>query len=373
MNEESSGLLAWIKRNAGYKILAVIIAVLLYAIANDQQNPPTTRSVYVAPQLVNLPDDMVLKSGPPSGVIMVSGQSAAVTSFNAQPIKALIDVGKGKVGVNRLPIVYKYAPGTLDIESSPTTAEVVLERKISSSFLVEPVLDNDAPSGYMYGEPLVRPRKVTVYGSATEVARVGRIIAQVENTDNSRAIESDVLLSAQDLHKQGVDTVQIEPARVHVSVDLKKSQGAKSVLLSAMMTGSPAPGFVVVGYTFAPPMLTITGSQTLLASRSSLTVSLVVDGVSQSEVRTVKIVPPAGLMLQNPEQSSVRVRLDVRRIAPSRSIPVAGAEEPVATPRPSSGTPLRPVPTPAPSAMPAIPLAPAPGSGSNPNETPVKE
>ncbi len=365
------GLVTAVRRNTGYKLLAVAVAVLLYAVANDQQNPPTARPVYVTPQIVNLPNDMVVKSGPPGGPLMVSGQAEAVTAFNAQDVKATIDVSRAKVGVNPLPIVYKYPPGSLDIESAPSTAMVVLEKKQAASFVVEAILDNDAPSGYMYGDPVANPRKVTVYGSASEVARVGRIIAQVENTDNSRAVESDVLLSAQDLHKQGVDTVQIEPSRVHVSVALKKAQGAKAVLLSALMTGSPAPGYVVVGYTFSPPLVTITGTQTLLAARSSLTVPLVIDGIEASETRTVKVVPPAGLMLQNVEDSAVRVRLDVRRIAPRPTPLPSGAE--AASPRPTpTGSPQEhPAAThggaSVPAGKPAVPLA------STPEPTQPKE
>ena len=361
MKDSARLVLALVRRDFGFKVLSVIIGVLLYAVATDQRNPPTTRQVFVSPQIVNLPNDMVIKSSPPGASIMVSGQAAAVTAFNAQSIKATIDVSRARVGVNTLPILYKYPVGALDIESAPPLAEVVLDKKTSSTFFVESVLDNDAPSGYMYGEPTITPPKVTVYGSATEVARVGRIIAQVAN-DNSRAVDTSVLVSAQDLRKQGVDTVQIEPARVRIVVPLKKAQGEKSVLLSALMTGSPAPGFVVVGYAFSPTMITMTGTQTLLAARSSLTVPVEIDNLSETETRLIKITPPAGLMLASPKQSTVRVRLDVRRITPPT--PPAPIEiEPIVRPIPRPSE--LPAPTPAPPTPSPDPEPPAKPKESN--------
>jgi YbbR domain-containing protein len=340
-----------LRRNFGYKLVSVAIAILLYSIANNQLNPHTINEVYVLPEVVDVPDDMVVRTAPSGFTVTVTGPSAAVGTFKSEPIKATVDVARARLGVNKLPIQYKLPSGELDVGAAPAYAEATLERKVRHDWYVDVQFDNEPPPGYAYMEPETTPRKVSVSGLASEVAQVARVIAVVPRAQSAWDINQTVDLIAQNQRQQTVDTVLIEPTRVQVRLGLRRAPTTKSVLLSAEMQGAPAPGFTIAGYEFRPSMVSVTGTQEALSTRSALTVPVDVTGARASFSRTIHVSPPSGIQYQNAADADVRVQIDVRPVggvgalvppvivSPSPKSPTPAPAEVPTTAPPASGVP----------------------------------
>jgi YbbR domain-containing protein len=352
-----SPFLGVVRRNLAYKVLSVFVAALLWAIANAQQNPHVSGDVYVQPEVIGLTDDMVVKAEPPGGMVSIEGPTAAVTAFKAQPIKATVDVSRARVGGSQLPILYKLPPGVL-LSGEPRTAEVTLERKIRTVLNVDVLSDEaSAPPGYEFADPAVEPKSVKVSGLAADVARVARAVAVVRTGQSTGDIYQQVDVIAQTQRQQPVEAVQIDPPRVQVRMVLRRAAASKAVLLSAQVEGTPAPGFAVMGYTFTPQTVTLSGTQEELAARSALAVPISVTGLSAPTTRNVRLTLPAGLSLRNSADATVRVRIDVRPIigpvAPTQPTPKASPTAPAGLPSPSPSpvsAPAAVISTPAPAA-----------------------
>lgn len=307
----------FVRRNFGYKLMALVISVLLYTISHNQLNPHTTNEVYIQPAVVDVPEDLVVRTGPTGFTVTVAGPVLAIAAFKSEPVKATVDISRARLGLNKLPLQYKLPSGDLDIGSAPVYAEVSLDHRAKHEWYVDIPFDNEPPPGYSYQEPVATPRKVNVSGLASEVARVARVIAVVPKAQGAWEVNDQAVdLIAQNASEQTVDTVQIDPPRVQVHIGLRQALTSKALLLSAVMTDTPAAGCVISGYSFLPPMVTVSGTQLALANRSSLTIPVSVAGATASFTRTVPVRLPSGLKFDNPAEQSVRVTVEVRRVAP---------------------------------------------------------
>ena len=323
-----------LRRNFGYKFLSLLVAILLYWIASGQKNPPVKAEFYVQPQVMSLSADLVLK-GPLQGTtVSVSGPAAAVEAYRALEPKAQVDLTAGKVGSDRYPVKYLMPNGfanALEVIGPPVTL-VTLEQKKSVQYYVDPIFDDHPPAGYAYSPAKCTPAAVQVVGLTADVSRVWRVVANVDTSGTPGAISQDVELVAQDIKQQAIDSVQIVPNHVHVTLGLKKTPSTKTVLLSIKLNGTPDPRFEISGYSFVPNTVTISGAQEMLASQSSLVIPVDVDGLRASTTRSVTIQPPSGLRVVG-GSATVKLRLDVKPIATaSPAAPVKPSPPILATP-----------------------------------------
>lgn len=306
-----------LRRNLGYKLLSVGIAILLYVVADNQQSPRTTREVFIEPTVVGLPPNLVVKEPPKGRAVTVVGPAPVLDALRAQSIKAFVDLAGAAPGRVRLPITFTFPSGVRPREDQPGygDAELTLERKATHSYWVEVLGATNPPAGYQYKDPVSAPRTVRVSGREVDMKQVARVVAGLEPSEApGGAIDREVSLVAEDTDKQIVEGVEIVPPTVRVLVGLKDAPDKRSVLLSLVPGGAPAPGFRLEKYTFVPSSLDLVGPRALMAGRSSLEVRVDVSGLRSSTSRRVVVTPPTGLSVKGP--STVLVHL---RIAPESS------------------------------------------------------
>ncbi len=328
----------------GDMILALTVAVLLYFVAYSQRNPHESRDIYVAPEPVGLPRDLVLKSKPNGVTVTVGGPAETIDTLRSTNVKATVDLSQAKPGTTRIPIDVSFPPGVqprVTVDNGPVYAEVVLEKKTRQTYTPDVSYTDNPPAGYAYGDYETEPSSVAVEGLASQVAKVGRVVALVDNAQNKGAIDQTVELVAQDSQRRDINDVSITPSEVRVRVPLKLTPAQKQLILSAELEGIPAPGFYVAGYTFTPTMLTVSGRQETLAPRSSLSIPIDIAGMNASETRSILVTPPPGTAVKG--SARVSLRLDVRPI--------------VATPG-LSPAPPRPRDTPSPLPIPSASASP---------------
>jgi YbbR domain-containing protein len=332
-------MMGLLRRNFGYKCLSLGFAIVLYWIASGQQNPRITQSLPSVELFVTgLPATLVMRAPTPEEMISVSGPAAAVDAFRAQQRKATVDLTQAEPGTHSYPIQYNLPPGYGNdlVVTGPQMVQISLERKARQTFYVDVLFDNTPPAGYAYTDPRATPDQVVVEGSASDLARVQRVVASLNNAGSPGALSSDVTLVAQDKNLQPVDGVTLTPKQARVTLNLKRAPATKTVVLSADLNGTPASGSFINNYNFWPPTLKVSGPPDLLSSRSSLSVPVDVDGIHQSVTRMVTVQPPAGLTIVG-SLSAVRLRLDVKTVAPVTPSPPSGAASPPNVPMTSPG------------------------------------
>ena len=340
-----------LRRNFGYKVFSLLLSSLLFYIAGAQTDPRAKSDNYIQPEIVRLPDVLVVREAPVPVLVQVAGPESALSRLDKQPIKATIDGAAAKPGVNHLPIRLTLPPGVVAVNRPLPFAQFSTERKEQQKYSVDVDFAGTAPAGQEYGDRTVTPSAVVVEGLPEDLKHVARVVASVEREPNELAVERPVTMYAEDDQKRRVEGVTMIPAQVTVRVPLRPVPTTKTMLLSAKLTGKPAPGFRVVTYEISPQSVVVRGAVEAISSRSSLAVPVDVGGVSKTGVRSAALSLPAGLSPQEP-LPPIKVRLVVEPIPG-----VDGAKNLRPSPVPSvAASPGAPVMPNSPAVSPAVPV-----------------
>ena len=321
-----AALLAALRRNVGFKLLSLGIAVLLYLVASFQRVPQTGGRVFLQPEVVGLPEGLANRTGPKGITVTLTGP-AELLDETKEKIRVSIDGSLARPGTLYLPVRYQLPPdlaGLVQIEG-PTTAEVAIEAKVERLMQIQVLYDRgSALPGTEFRNPVVKPARATVIGLGGDVTRVAQVVALLDNADTAGAVDREVPLSALDEKQQAIPSVQLRPDRVKVMLSLRKVPATKTLVVSATLTGSPAPGHQLIGYRFEPPLVTVRGEPGTLAALSSLRVPVDISGIASSQTRTVALPEPPGIVLDKAQ--TVAFIVEVRPFAAPTPLPSPSAK-----------------------------------------------
>ena len=265
-----------LRRNWEYKLLSLALAILLYFIASGQRNPNRTISLSVQPEVGGLPTNLAVKVAPRAEMVSLTGTSTDLDVVRKAGVRASVSAVSGKVGRSALPVQYELPPNVRGrvVVDGPNTVDVELDERTERALPVRVLFENQPPPGYEFQTPSTIPMRVAVTGLSSEVSRVARVVALLDNTRGAGSVEREVPVVAQDEKEQVVSTVQLRPARVQVSLSLRKAPATKVLLLSPQFVGTAAPGARLVDYRFSPASVTVRGETSNLSTLSSLTVPI---------------------------------------------------------------------------------------------------
>lgn len=308
-------MMEFLRRNWEYKLLSLTLSVLLYFIASSQRNPNRTISINVQPEVVGLPDNLAVRMLPKSELLNLTGPAAELELVRKAGVRAVVSATGARAGRSFLPVTYNLPPnvrGRVEVEAPPTL-EVELEERAERPVAVRVLFENQPAPGYEFQPPKTNPSRVLVTGLASDVEKVARVVALLDNTGGA-AVEREVPVVAQDAKEQVVSSVILKPARVVATLAIRKAPATKALLLSPELTGTPALGVRLTDYRFVPATVTVRGETASLAALTALRVPVSVEGLARSETRTVTLAPPPGVTLTT--RPDVRLILSVQGGAP---------------------------------------------------------
>jgi YbbR domain-containing protein len=327
-----------LRRDLGYKLLSLLLAVILYGVAFLQNNPRMSQEILIQPEIEKLPENMAIKKKPEALSVTVTGNIQAIQAFRQQAIKASLDLSHGEEGVNRISVRYQNDPSLIEV-NGPGGTEVALEKKTWRSFTIQPQYNDSPPLGYAFKEAVVRPRQARVRGMESEIKKVDSVVAMIENNGPFAGL---VELVAFNRNREAVDTVEIEPAQVMVTLEVKTAPVSKMLVLSPVWIGRPAAGYAITNYSFEPLSVTVAGPAVELINTSRLSVSVNISGLQTSVTRTMTLAVPPGMRVIDPPDGKAQLRLDIAPIsAPSGSATASPTPPTVASPSPPVNPPLK--------------------------------
>ena len=327
------------RRNLGYKVISVIVAIMLHVVALAQQKTPTlTRDFSVLPEVRNVPENLIVTTPPRRISVMVTGPPDLVRSLSEESPAATIDLSGATPSSHRFPVRYELPEnvrGKVEGPDGPDYLTITLERKVRRQFAVE-VPPVQAPYGYNFGEPVIDPPQVWLVGPASAVESVRRVVANVDSRPEG-GVNEEVTVQAQGTGRQIIENVEIQPLRVRLRIDMRAAPLNTTLLVSPVVEGEVAQGYQLYDLRVQPRMVTVTGPPEILRSLTSLPVSVNVNGLSAPTTRLLTPTPGQGLRLLGTRQ--IRVTLNVRPVKTAAppvvaSPPQDGETPPAQTPEP---------------------------------------
>jgi hypothetical protein len=164
-------------RNLGLKILALVIALLVwFALSGQRRERISERSYRIPLSLVNVPPRTMVASPLPGGVeVRVRGPFTALRQLQPERLEAVIDLLDARPGER----VHRFAPEDINVPPevevlaiAPGEVRVVLDRIGERLLTIVPALSGESAPGSHVVDVIVDPRIARVVGPATSLEKM---------------------------------------------------------------------------------------------------------------------------------------------------------------------------------------------------------
>ncbi|MCH7484378.1 MAG: hypothetical protein IIA90_04435 [Chloroflexi bacterium] len=286
--------------NRGLAALSVVLAFGLWIFVTDTENPTRTRvlPIDITVQPINVPDDVAIASDIPPVRLRITVADDVFDSLTAGDFEAEVDLDGLTVGLYDLPFNVKALTGRGGLridEPLVETVAVELAQLTGKSVPVQIEVTGSPASGFTMSPPVLDDETVLVTGPQKEVDEVSRVTATIDVTARTSSVDQAVRLTPRTDRGFLVQLVNLEPSIIGVTIDIEQEKFSRSVAVSVVTDGDPAPGYNVVSVSVDPPTVTVRGTQSFITGTDSIDTQPVgIDGADETVVRTVSLDIPSG-------------------------------------------------------------------------------
>ncbi len=311
-------LLAFVVHHWPLKVAALVLATLLYGILVISQD---TRQLPVQVPIAsrNQPEDVALLTplGDITRVRYFAPDDVPVTSTS---FSATVDLGAPVVGTGTTTVNVDVRPNDPRVEVfewEPRRISVTMDKIVTRGVPVS-IATGEVPDGLDVREPEFDRETVQVRGPALTVQRVDRAEARVQIQPAGIDINRDVVLTPVDAQGEPVLGVDVDPSVVHVRIAVLTNGQTRTVPVTPVLEGSPAPGFELASIAVDPLAVTIEGdADELAAVTAASTVPISLEGATETIERQAALALPVGVLPVG--DATVAVRVTLRPVVGTRT------------------------------------------------------
>ena len=268
-----------IANNLSLKILSVAIAILIWLLVVNADNPIGTKSFVIGDvQLLNeayLDADgkMCMQDDKQESIrVTIKTNRKTLDRITASDIKAVADLQQA-VSLNTDPVMVpitvscdKVLPD--NIEVTPQNLSIHIEDKDTQEFVVNVTTNNTKPDkGYEVGTLTSNPEKLKITGPTSLINKIDKVNASVDVDGASVDVteETDVKI----IDKNGEEFTDTDMAYLNiskVSVTARLWKVRPEVRIKAEYEGTPADGYEVESISTTPNVISVAGSDEALSA-----------------------------------------------------------------------------------------------------------
>ena len=268
-----------IANNLSLKILSVAIAILIWLLVVNADNPIGTKSFVIGDvQLLNeayLDADgkMCMQDDKQESIrVTIKTNRKTLDHITASDIKAVADLQQA-VSLNTDPVMVpitvscdKVLPD--NIEVTPQNLSIHIEDKDTQEFVVNVTTNNTKPDkGYEVGTLTSNPEKLKITGPTSLINKIDKVNASVDVDGASEDVteETDVKI----IDKNGEEFTDTDMAYLNiskVSVTARLWKVRPEVRIKAEYEGTPADGYEVESISTTPNVISVAGSDEALSA-----------------------------------------------------------------------------------------------------------
>ncbi|MDK2854863.1 MAG: hypothetical protein PWQ41_1503 [Bacillota bacterium] len=284
----------WLQKDAVVRVVALLLAFLMWLFVVNEQNPQDTRTILVTPELRNVPTGLVLMSEVKPVTVKLKGRRSELYATGGPELGAYVDLTAAQEGEKPYPVRLTSVPPEVElVQIVPPEVTVRLESIVQRQLPVELVLRGTPAPGYAAGPPVLSPVQVLIEGPRSRVKMASRAVVRLDTEgakDNIR-----VSVPVQILDSKGApvpEGLRIKPEVVDVSLPVARLP-AKLVPVKPQIIGEPAEGYKVSQVLVEPATIIISGPAAMLAEINSVsTMPLDVTGASTNQSGDLRVVLP---------------------------------------------------------------------------------
>lgn len=318
-------MLPALRHNFGYKLLALLFAVILhfYVAGLTNARPP---HILILPLTVrNLPPGLILDTANlPSVTLTLDGSSEEISRLTDTTVTAWVDLSHAREGMtNPLPVHVAGLPASVSVENEPPPLSLALETRRRRQMLIGADTIGIAPAGYSLAPPIITPREAVISGTHQAVGSVARLVVQADPDQPPGAVDEDFTVAALDASGSPVGDVTVTPPTAHVRLDLVRSLYRKTLIVSANVVGTLAAPYRFGNIEVLPATVTAEGRPEQLVRVGTLTTQPIdVTGATGDVVQRVTPIVPAGVTISPSGPITVTIHVIAPPAASAMPAPV---------------------------------------------------
>jgi len=302
-------------KNVVLFMLAVVLSVLVWAIAQLEQNPEVEITVQDVPLQVRGVAGGLEVSRIDQTMVSITARAPqdVASGLDSRDFEAWVDLSQRDAGAHDITVNSSSSEKWARIDRTvPTYVSVTLERMRQKVVPVVVSVLDDAPSGYSLGAAVVTPTQVMVSGRQSIVDQVTEAVAFLR-VEGAR---SDVQRLARPLLRDGrgsevIGNLSMSPETVNVSVPIIQLQSYKTVALRAVITGTVAAGYRVTSIVVEPQTLVLGGDPRTLEGINYIDTSAVdVTGARSDVTKSARFALPSGVATDRRADVFVNVKVE---------------------------------------------------------------
>ncbi len=302
-------LLAAAPGNISLGLLSVGIAVVLWVVVSNSENPTETRTVEVRVEAENVPPNLIASGIVPDKVrVVVTGPRNALEDLKQEEVLARVDLSDGARSGDgqqeftvdarvRARVNHRSLRGEPATETAAVTLERVERRDVKVQLRQVGVL----PAGYELESVTVDQPQATVRGTRRNLNSIEAVYADAPLDGQTVSFSRPVPLDARDRDGRTIGGVTVEPATAVVAVKIKQNFYPKQVAVNVAYRGRPKTGYTVTSLRSEPEIVTIIGPLEQINSISGISTEMVdIDGAAGDVQRPARLQALAGISLSQP-------------------------------------------------------------------------
>ena len=216
----------WGGSNRGYKLVALIMAALLWMVAHGSSS--VEKGFDIPLVFHNVPEDVVITDQNSDVVnVRLQGGRAALRNVDEASLEYVIDASSAQPGEADFEVELsglKFPRGAKPVSRSPSRIEVKFERRGTKVMRVRSDLEGEPAEGFVVAAVEVDPPRVRITGARREVFRLAEVVTEpIDVNGLTETVERDVHLALGGRH---VWLEKAGPVRVRITVE---PQGAKAL------------------------------------------------------------------------------------------------------------------------------------------------
>lgn len=252
------------KKNLTAKIIALIMAIVLWVYVMNEQNPPVETSMEVALEVRNLSASMIATDIPESVRVKVRGPRSLIIALSNKDIKSYVELKDLASGRNTQK-VNAVIPTSLElVEVSPEKITFQLDTVTSREIPVEGRIIGKPAPGLALGQITYSSLTAVVKGPSQILSTVAKVAATIDVSDKAADFTLIAPLVPVDENGKQVEGVTVSPGNQSISLAIVPVVHKKVVDVRPNIVGVLAKGVLLNQISINPERIEISGNDKVL-------------------------------------------------------------------------------------------------------------
>lgn len=296
-------------RNLMPKLLAVLVALIVWVFVMNEQNPPVEGTFQVMLGSQGLAENLMVIDAPETVRVKVHGLRNAVGGAAAKDFRATVELKGLAAGQYNLPVSVAVPGGFELVEVIPDKVPIKIDAVRSRQISVEVRLTGPLVGEMILGNVAASPAAVTITGPKSLVDAVDKVVAPVlirERTPEFSVESKLILLGADD---KELKNLQADPAKVSVTGTLQTGAVTRLVEVKTVLTGNLPEGTVLRRVFTEPLKVELKGPKEILDKIDTIfTEPVSLTGLTKDTTKEVALQLKEGVTV---DRKTVVIRITV--------------------------------------------------------------